>query len=95
MHFCFPAIEMKNLFHNIDTRIGEPAPKYNYISSDEYQEREGAFFIKHQYCDRHILAMPGTRITHHEIDDTLLPALAVTWKCIFANIVFLITPIAA
>ena len=45
----------------MDNIVKEPAPKYNYISPDEYLAMERASDEKHEYYDGYILAMSGAR----------------------------------
>lgn len=64
----------------MDTRFDEPAPKYNYISPEEYLARERASSVKHEYYDGHILLMSGASIAHNEIARNLLVALTSKMK---------------
>src|SRR5260221_914278 len=55
----------------MDNIVKEPAPKYNYISPDEYLAMERASDEKHEYYDGYILAMSGARLKHNQIASNL------------------------
>jgi Uma2 family endonuclease len=52
--------------------VKEPAPKYNYISPDEYLAMERASDEKHEYYDGYIHAMSGARLKHNQITGNLV-----------------------
>jgi Uma2 family endonuclease len=51
----------------MDNEVKEPAPKYNYISPDEYLEMERASDQKHEYYDGLVIAMSGASRAHNRI----------------------------
>jgi Uma2 family endonuclease len=56
----------------MDDMIKEPAPKYNYISPDEYLAMERASDEKHEYYDGYMVAMSGARLKHNQITGNLV-----------------------
>jgi Uma2 family endonuclease len=55
----------------MENEVKEPAPKYNYISPDEYLEMERASEEKHEYYDGYVVAMSGARLVHNQISSNL------------------------
>src|SRR5258708_21310022 len=55
----------------MDNEVKEPAPKYNYISPEEYLEMERASNEKHEYYDGHVEAMSGASLRHGVIASNL------------------------
>ncbi|TMI75053.1 MAG: Uma2 family endonuclease [Bacteroidetes bacterium] len=51
----------------MENEIKEPAPKYNYVSPDEYLEMERASTEKHEYYNGYVIAMSGARLKHNQI----------------------------
>lgn len=51
----------------MENEVKEPAPKYNYISPDEYLAMERASEEKHEYYKGHIFAMSGASWKHNVI----------------------------
>lgn len=51
----------------MENEVKEPAPKYNYISPDEYLAMERASEEKHEYYDGFIVAMSGATLRHNQI----------------------------
>jgi Uma2 family endonuclease len=51
----------------MENEIKEPAPKYNYISPEQYLEMERVSEVKHEYSNGEIFAMAGASIPHNEI----------------------------
>lgn len=51
----------------MENEIKEPAPKYNYVSPEEYLEMERASEAKHEYYNGEIFAMSGASISHNDI----------------------------
>lgn len=56
--------------------INEPAPKYNYISQEEYLEMERAALDKHEYYQGEVFAMSGASLRHNRISVNTLTDLA-------------------
>lgn len=52
--------------------VKEPAPKYNYVSPDEYLLMERASEEKHEYYDGYVIAMSGARLKHNQVAANLL-----------------------
>jgi Uma2 family endonuclease len=51
----------------MENEVKEPAPKYNYISPEQYLEMERASEVKHEYFNGEIFAMAGASIPHNDI----------------------------
>jgi Uma2 family endonuclease len=51
----------------MENEVNEPAPKYNYISPDEYLEMERSSDEKHEYYNGFVVAMSGARLRHVDI----------------------------
>jgi len=64
----------------MDNRVDEPAPKYNYISPEEYLARERISPTKNEYFDGEIFAMSGASIAHNEIFGNLFLTLGNALK---------------
>lgn len=64
----------------MDNEVKEPAPKYNYISPEEYLEIERASEAKHEYFDGLIYAMAGAGINHNRIAMNLFSSIAPLLK---------------
>ena len=47
--------------------VKEPAPKFNFISPQEYLEMERASNEKHEYFDGHVYNMSGASLNHTKI----------------------------
>ncbi|MBI1780431.1 MAG: Uma2 family endonuclease [Sphingobacteriales bacterium] len=47
--------------------VNEAAPKYNFISPEEYLAMERASQEKHEYYDGYVVAMSGARLAHNQI----------------------------
>jgi Uma2 family endonuclease len=56
--------------------INEPAPKYNFISQEEYLEMERAALDKHEYYQGEVFAMSGASLRHNRIAVNTLTDLA-------------------
>ena len=54
-----------------DNEVKEPAPKYNYISPDEYLEMERASEEKHEYYDGYVVTLNGASLKHNYIAGNL------------------------
>jgi Uma2 family endonuclease len=63
----------------MDDEVKEPAPKYNYISPEEYLEMERTAEEKHEYYKGQIFLMSGASWEHNvivkNINTTVLPFL--------------------
>ncbi|HEY6503561.1 MAG TPA: Uma2 family endonuclease [Chitinophagaceae bacterium] len=51
----------------MENEVKEPAPKYNYVSPEEYLEMERASEKKHEYFKGEVFAMSGASIPHNDI----------------------------
>jgi len=51
----------------MENELKEPAPKYNYITPDEYLAMERASEEKHEYYDGFVIAMSGARLRHNRV----------------------------
>lgn len=51
----------------MENEIKEAAPKYNYISPEEYLAMERGSEIKHEYYSGQVLAMSGASLKHNRI----------------------------
>jgi len=51
----------------MENEVKEPAPKYNYVSPDEYLAMERAAEMKHEYYDGYVEAMSGASLAHNDI----------------------------
>ncbi len=60
---------MENDFEN---ELKEPAPKYNYISPDEYLAMERESEEKHEYYDGFVIAMSGARLKHTQVERNII-----------------------
>jgi Uma2 family endonuclease len=63
----------------MENEVKEPAPKYNYISPEQYLEMERASETKHEYYNGEVFAMAGASKKHNlivkNINTTVLPYL--------------------
>ena len=48
----------------MENEVKEPAPKYNFISPEEYLEQERKSLDKHEYYQGEVFAMSGTSLEH-------------------------------
>jgi Uma2 family endonuclease len=55
----------------MENLVQEPAPKYNYISQEEYLEMERAALEKHEYYQGEIFAMSGASLKYNEVFSNL------------------------
>lgn len=60
----------------MENEVKEPAPKYNFISPEEYLERERLAEIKNEYYHGQVLAMAGASLRHNMIDSNIIGELA-------------------
>ena len=51
----------------MENEVKEPAPKYNYISPEQYLEMERASEVKHEYYKGEVFAMSGASNAHNDI----------------------------
>jgi len=51
----------------MENELKEPAPKYNYITPDEYLAMERASEEKHEYYDGFVITMSGARLRHNRV----------------------------
>lgn len=51
----------------MEDEVKEPAPKYNYISPEQYLEMERAAEGKHEYYQGEVYAMSGASPVHNDI----------------------------
>ena len=51
----------------MENEVKEPAPKYNYVSPEEYLEMERASKEKHEYYNGEVFAMAGASTEHNDI----------------------------
>ena len=56
----------------MDNIVNEAAPKYNFMSPEEYLAMERASEEKHEYYDGYIQAMSGAGINHNYIDRNII-----------------------
>lgn len=51
----------------MENEVKEPAPKYQYISPEEYLAMERASDMKHEYYNGYVEAMSGASLKHNQI----------------------------
>jgi Uma2 family endonuclease len=59
----------------MENEVKEPVPQYNFISAEEYLERERAANDKHEYYKGEIFAMSGASLEHNKITINLTALL--------------------
>jgi Uma2 family endonuclease len=63
----------------MENEVKEPAPRYNFISPEQYLETERASDTKHEYYKGEVFAMSGASWTHNiivkNINTVVLPYL--------------------
>jgi Uma2 family endonuclease len=64
----------------MENEVKEPAPKYNYISPEEYLAMERDSEEKHEYYKGKVFAMSGASIRHNDIFHNVYGALVVFLK---------------
>ena len=62
----------------MENEVKEPAPKYNYVSPDEYLAMERSAEEKHEYYDGYVVTMGGARLKHNQVAANLY-AKAGSW----------------
>jgi Uma2 family endonuclease len=51
----------------MENEVKEPAPKFNYVSPEEYLEMERASVEKHEYYKGEVFTMSGASVPHNDI----------------------------
>jgi len=64
----------------MENKVEEPALKYNYISQEEYLERERAATEKHEYYEGEIYAMSGASLKHNRVFTNLFTDIGYRLK---------------
>ena len=63
----------------MENELKEPAPKFNYISPEQYLEMERAAEIKHEYYNGEVFTMSGASLNHNivvsSVNTIVLPKL--------------------
>jgi Uma2 family endonuclease len=57
---------------NNENEVKEPAPKYEYISPDEYLEMDQASEVRLEYYDGHVIELNGASFEHGRIEINLI-----------------------
>jgi Uma2 family endonuclease len=60
----------------MENEVKEPAPKYNFISPEEYLEMERAAEYKNEYYNGQVMAMSGASLKHNIIEGNLITELS-------------------
>lgn len=60
----------------MENEVKEPAPKYSYISPEEYLTQERASSEKHEYFKGEVFAMSGASLRHNDIFHNMYTTLA-------------------
>jgi len=64
----------------MENEVKEPAPKYNYVSPDEYLQMERSTEEKHEYYNGYVIAMSGARLRHNQIAANLYANIGIYLK---------------
>jgi len=64
----------------MENEVKEPAPKFNYVSPDEYLAMERASKEKHEYFDGYVVAMSGASLEHNTIAGNLFTEIGYFLK---------------
>jgi len=64
----------------MENEVKVPAPKYNYVSPDEYLEYERASEFQNEYFYGQILAMSGASLKHNVIEGNLIGNISPVLK---------------
>jgi len=64
----------------MENEVKEPAPKYDFISPDEYLEMERASGEKHEYYDGHVVTLSGASKEHNFINANLIIEIGLFLK---------------
>jgi Uma2 family endonuclease len=51
----------------MENEVKEPAPKYNYVSPEDYLQMERSSEVKHEYYKGEVFAMSGASPAHNDI----------------------------
>lgn len=52
----------------MENEVKEPAPKYNFVTAEDYLEMERHSDVKHEYYQGEVFAMSGASPAHNDID---------------------------
>ncbi len=64
----------------MENEVKEPAPKYNYVSPEDYLKRERASQEKHEYYKGEVFAMSGASREHNDIFRNVFGTLYIKLK---------------
>ena len=64
----------------MENEVKEPAPKYNYISPEQYLEMERASETKHEYYKGEVFAMSGASLPHNFVSHNVYGSLIIFLK---------------
>lgn len=64
----------------MENEVKEPAPKYNYISPEQYLEMERASETKHEYYKGEVFAMSGASLQHNFVSHNVFGSLIIFLK---------------
>ena len=64
----------------MENEVKEPAPKYNYISPEQYLEMERASEVKHEYYQGEVFAMSGASIPQNYVFHNVYGSLVISLK---------------
>jgi Uma2 family endonuclease len=64
----------------MENEVKEPAPKYNYISPEQYLEMERAAETKHEYYNGEVFAMSGSSLPHNFVCHNVYGSLIIFLK---------------
>jgi Uma2 family endonuclease len=59
----------------MENEVKEPAPKYNFISPEEYLKRERSSTGRHEYYEGQVFAISGASLNHNRIERNLITAI--------------------
>ncbi len=64
----------------MENEIEEPAPKYNFITAEDYLEQERAATEKHEYYQGEVFAMSGASLEHVIITRNITVGIGIKQK---------------
>jgi Uma2 family endonuclease len=64
----------------MENEVKEPAPKFNFISPEQYLEMERASETKHEYYNGEVFAMSGASIPHNFVFHNVYGGLVIHLK---------------